>query len=216
VELRQIGIGLHNYHDALGTFPPGGYEHRAKVPGGRQFAWSAMLLPYAEQEALFDEIDFGRPFDHAVNAEAAATVVDIYLCPTVPRTSEHHNGRAAIDYGGIYGERITTPNNPPKGVMLYDRAIRIADIRDGTSNTLAVAEDTRSGDMQWINGLNVFDQAFAINAAPAFENDIRSHHPGGAHGLLCDGSARYLPENMDLETLAAICTRDGREIVRPY
>lgn len=214
--LRQMGIGLHNYHDALRSFPPGGIEPRSIVPGGKQFAWSAMLLPYVEQESLYETIDFGKPFSDPVNAQAAATVVAIYICPTVPRTSKLHSGRGATDYGGIYGERITTPNNPPKGVMLYDRVIRIHEIRDGTSNTIAISEDTKFNDMQWINGLNVFDQAFAINKAPSFENDIRSDHPGGAQALLCDGSARFLPENMDLETLAAICTRDGSEVVRAY
>ena len=63
--------------------------------------------------------------------------------------------------------------------MLCDRSISITDIRDGTSNTLIVAEDSDFTDGQWINGLNVFDQAFAINQAPSYENDIRSKHPGG-------------------------------------
>jgi len=98
--------------------------------------------------------------------------------------------------------------------MLYTRAISIADIRDGTSNTLIVSEDSAWGDGQWINGLNVFDQAYPINRAPAFENDIRSEHPGGAFGLFCDGSVRFLTETMELETLAAICTRAGGEVVR--
>jgi prepilin-type processing-associated H-X9-DG protein len=61
----------------------------------------------------------------------------------------------------------------------------------------------------------VFDQAFGINQAPAFENDIRSKHPGGANALFCDGSARFLDESMDLETLAALCTRAGGEAVQP-
>jgi type II secretory pathway pseudopilin PulG len=209
--LRQMGIGLHNYHDALKTFPPGGID-----PLGKRHAWSAMLLPYVEQGSLAEGIDFGKPYNDPVNATAAATVLDIYLCPSVPRSNPLRNGRAACDYGGIYGERISSPNNPPKGVMLYDQAVRIRDIRDGTSNTLAISEDTKFSDMQWINGNNVFDQAFPINEAPSFENDIRSDHPGGAHGLLCDGSARYLPETIDMETLAAICTRQGNEVVRKY
>ncbi|MCL4195658.1 MAG: DUF1559 domain-containing protein [Thermoguttaceae bacterium] len=221
--LRQMGIGVHNYHDALRTFPPGGIEHRAMInpatgrpygASGRQLAWSVFLLPYVEQGPLYARLDTGKPFDAPENASAAATVLAIYICPSVPQGSELRSGRGPCQYGGIYGERISGPNNPPKGVMLYDRAIAIAEIVDGTSNTLIIAEDGEFADGQWINARNVFDQAYAINRAPAFENDIRSKHPGGANGLFCDGSARFLAETMDLPTLAAICTRAGREVVQ--
>ena len=77
-------------------------------------------------------------------------------------------------------------------------------------------EDSEFGDGQWINGRNVMDQAFGINAAPDFENDIRSEHPGGANGLLADGSARFLREQMDLKVLAALCTRAGHEVIGDY
>lgn len=212
--LHQMGIALHNYHTALGTFPPGGLEPRSpQWPQGRQLAWSVLLLPYMEQGSLYDKIDTGKAFDAAENADAARTVLAVYVCPSVPHGSRLVDDRGPCHYGGIYGERITGPNNPPKGVMLYDEAIRIADIRDGTSQTLIVSEDSEFADGQWINGRNVFDQAFAINEAPKFENDIRSKHPGGANALFADGAAKFLTETMDTSTLAAICTRAQGEIV---
>ena len=104
--------------------------------------------------------------------------------------------------------------------MLYEQAIRIAQIRDGTSTTLIVSEDSAWADGQWINGMNIFDQAYAINYEPPpgtyKENEIRSEHTGGANGLFCDGSVRFLTEQMDLKTLAAICTRAGGEIVGEF
>lgn len=215
--LRQIGIGLHGYHEAHECFPPGGIEPISpRWPDGRQLAWSAFLLPYIEQQALHARIDFGKAFHSQANAAAAAEVVPTYLCPSVIRASNLVEGRAACDYGGIYGERITGPNSPPKGTMLYDRAISIQQVPDGTSTTLIVSEDGGWLDGQWINARNVFDQAFAINRAPPFENDIRSEHAGGANALFCDGSARFLDERMQLRTLAAICTRDGGEIVGEF
>ena len=215
--LRQLGIGLHNYHDALRAFPPGGIEPRSPLnPRGRQLAWSVFLLPFIEQQPLFERIDTGRAFDASENAVAAAKILSIYICPSVPEGKQLQSGRGPCRYGGIYGERITGPNSPPKGVMLYDRAISIADIRDGTSNTLMISEDCDFADGQWINGRNVFDQAFAINQAPTFENDIRSKHPGGANGLFCDGSVRFLTETMELRTLAAICTRNRGEVVETF
>ena len=220
--LRQIGVGMHGYHSALGCFPVGGIEHRWMIntatgkpfgPAGRQLAWSALLLPYVEQSATYGKLDFSKAFDAAENADAAAAVLSIYICPSVPEGGQLQSGRGPCSYGGIYGERITGPNSPPKGVMLYGRAISIPEILDGTSHTLVISEDSEFEDGQWINGQNVFDQAFAINQAPAFENDIRSRHPGGANGLFCDGSIRFLTEVMELNTLAAICTRAGEEVI---
>lgn len=223
--LRQIGLGLHNYHQAMGCFPPGGIEHRATInpktgkpygAAGRQLAWSLFLLPYVEQQPLYEEIDTGKPFDAPENAEAAKTILAFYICPSATNQRELRQGRGPCDYGGIYGERITGPNNPPKGMMLYDRSLTVADVTDGTSSTIVVSEDSGFRDGQWINGLNVFDQAYAINQAPAFENDIRSKHPGGANALFTDGSVHFLKETMDLKVLAALCTRAGGEIVSEW
>jgi prepilin-type processing-associated H-X9-DG protein len=109
------------------------------------------------------------------------------------------------------GERIISPNNPPKGTMLTDQSVSLTMIRDGASKTILIAEDSINPDGQWINGLNIFDQAFAINQGPAFENDMRSRHPGGAQCLMADGSVKFLKQTVDLKVLAALCTRAGRE-----
>ena len=97
--------------------------------------------------------------------------------------------------------------------MVYDRAFTAAEIPDGTSTTIFVGEDTHWFEMQWINGANLFDQAFPINQAPAFENDLRSDHPGGVQVAFGDGSARFLRQTLDPRTLAALCTRAGGEPV---
>ncbi|NND98212.1 MAG: DUF1559 domain-containing protein [Pirellulaceae bacterium] len=209
--LKQIGLAMQNYHSAYRKFPPGGIQVRPEVADGKQFAWSAMVLPFLEQSATYDRINFDYPFDDPINSDVAAKVIPTYLCPTTPRMVPLHYGRAAIDYGGIYGERIASHNYPPRGVMIHDMAIRFRDITDGTSRTLMIAEDANFPDGQWINAWNLFDQAFPINRAPKFENDIRSFHAQGANGLFADGSVAFLSEHMDLYVLAALCTRNGNE-----
>ncbi|HBO43058.1 MAG TPA: prepilin-type cleavage/methylation domain-containing protein [Planctomycetaceae bacterium] len=214
--LRQVGVGLLHYHDGYGTFPPGCVEHRSFVRGGRQLAWSALLLPFLEQESIYAMLDVNQGFDSPANKAGAAHVLAVYVCPTNPRESMHVDGRAVCDYGGIFGQRLVSGSGFANGTMLYDSPVSIGDITDGTSTTLVVAEDGLSGDMQWINGLNVFQQAFPINRAPRGENEIRSlHGGGGAHGLFGDGTVRFLAETIDITVLAAICTRAGGEIVPP-
>jgi len=210
--LRQIGLALHSHHSALSEFPIGTLEFRLFDASQRQLAWSAFLLPYLEQNNVFQKLDLDFAFDDVRNAEGAATIISTYVCPSSMRGETLVQGRGPSDYGGIFGERIISPNNPPKGTMLVDRAISIREVIDGTSNTLIVAEDSRSPDPQWINGRNIFDQAFPINQAPIFENDIRSEHPSGANGVFCDGSVRFIGEGISNPALAGICTRDQGEI----
>lgn len=215
--MRQVGVGLLQYHDAFGTFPTGCVDHRSFVDEGRQLAWSALLLPYVEQKSVYTMLDLSQAFDSPANARGAAEVLSVYVCPSNARQSMLVDGRAACDYGGIYGERLVSNPVFPNGTMLYSDPVGIRDVTDGTSTTLIVAEDGKSEDMQWINGLNVFEQSYPINRAPAGENEIRSMHAGGgAHGVFCDGSVRFLAETMEIRVLAAICTRAQGEIVPPF
>ena len=210
--LHQISIALQNYHAAHEAFPIGGIEWRTRNdPTRRQLAWSVFLLPYLEQENVWQQLDLNTAFDSPENSEAAATIINVFVCPSSLRGHQTVNARGPCDYGGIYGERITSPNNPPKGTMLHDIAIALRDVTDGSSHTLIVAEDSGWSDGQWINGRNIFDQAFPINQAPSFENDIRSEHPQGANAARCDGSVGFLSESIDLQVLAALCTRAGGE-----
>lgn len=211
--LRQIGLALHNYHAAFRRFPPGAIEVRPQFRNGKQLAWSAFVLPFLDESSTYVRVDFEYPFDHDRNAEAGKVPIETYLCPSTPRLSPLQRRYGATDYGGIYGERIVSRNNPPRGVFIHDQSIRFRDITDGTATTLMVSEDADFPDGQWINGRNLFDQAFSINRAPKFENDIRSFHPAGANGLFADGSVKFMDENMNLELLAALCTRNGDEII---
>ena len=210
--LRQIGVALQNYHSAAMNYPVGCLEWRGTDPSKRQLAWSAYLLPYIERSNLSDQLDLEFAFDDPVNQIAAAQPIELYRCPSSLRTRSNAESRALIDYGGVFGERITGPNSPPKGTMLIDKPTRNSQITDGLSNTLIVAEDTKSTQGEWINGNNIFDQAFAINAGPDFENDIRSEHRQGANVCFCDGSVRFLKNSIELKVLAAYCTKSGNEL----
>jgi prepilin-type N-terminal cleavage/methylation domain-containing protein len=215
--LKQIGLALVAHHDVHGALPMGCLEWR---PAGnttqRQLAWSVFLLPYLEQQPLHDALDLTQGFDSPVNADAAQQQIATYLCPSSHRRELVTSTRGKSDYGGMYGERINGPNNPPKGTMLIDELVRLRHVTDGASQTIAVVEDAQFADGEWINGRNILDQAFAINAAPPFENDIRSEHPRGAQVVLLDGSVHFLTETMDSKSLAALCTRAGGEVVDAF
>jgi prepilin-type N-terminal cleavage/methylation domain-containing protein len=214
--LRQIGLALQNYHATVRSFPPGGFDWRSPWPLGqpeRNIAWSALVLPWLEQQSLYLSMDLNEGYDAAVNAAGAATRLPVYLCPSTPSGDELYRGRGPSAYGGIFGERLLGPNNPPKGLMIYDEVFRFRDITDGSSNTLIVGEDSARIHVEWISAYNVFDQAFPVNQAPYFENDLRSKHVGGAFAALADGSVRFIGDSLDRRLLAALCTRGGGEVI---
>jgi prepilin-type N-terminal cleavage/methylation domain-containing protein/prepilin-type processing-associated H-X9-DG protein len=231
--IHQIGLGLHNHHAALGSFPPGTLEYRnayrfayGSSNPGVNIAWSALILPYMEQAALGNELDFTKAFDSPENAEAASHPLSVFVCPAVPTSDELRQGRGPCHYGGVSG--MQRPEL--LGIMLYDvprwsggkvigissaKPIRAVDILDGLSNTLIVAEDGVSTDGQWISAGNVFEVAFGVNDAdaPKMDNEIRAFHPGGANATFADGSGRFLSEGLDREVVAALCTRAEGEVI---
>ena len=210
--LRQIGLALHHYHDTNECLPVGCIEWRGwnQSPELRQYAWSAFLLPYLEEGAVHDAIDWSIPFDAVKNRTVANTVVSVYLCPT---DAEGEGRGGSTSYGGLFGERILD-NYPEDGIFLYERPTQFKHILDGLTNTLAVAEDIGGPDRQWINGRNVFVVAHGVNDRAAWvgDNEIRSEHPGGAIGLFIDGRPAFLPNTTEKDILGAWVTRSGGEI----
>ena len=74
--LQQIGLALHNYHDVMTVFPPGGIYTEDETP---YHSWQTMLLPYVDQEALYEVIDFDRPWTDPRNAPVFKTFVATFL-----------------------------------------------------------------------------------------------------------------------------------------
>jgi prepilin-type N-terminal cleavage/methylation domain-containing protein/prepilin-type processing-associated H-X9-DG protein len=163
--LKQIGLAFHNYESANGTFPRGGRDGRpvgqtnqdccnwddqqaaAKNAAGQMddrdgFNWRYWILPYIEQQALFNTVSRSTLY---------ATPVKTYHCPT-RRAPEAYGGTATrCDYNGNAG--VTFDNGTPtdgsagggqmfEGLVLRSnlQPVRIVGITDGASNTLLVAE----------------------------------------------------------------------------
>ena len=170
--LKQIGIALHNYHDTHSCLPPMKiWANGTDCPGGTGwdntggFSWRVMILPYVEQSAMYNQIDFATIHSNFVCTGAAAVLTNIsnkaisgYLCPSddTPAIIGSHAGsnygasvsssaQCKISFGTTSGTAPTTITYERlaavfqmDGVKAYK--VRLDDIKDGTSNTIAVAE----------------------------------------------------------------------------
>ena len=255
--LRQIGLATQNYHGVHLSFPPG------KITES-QFGWGALVLPFIEQGNVQSLLDFQRKMYESPNIEVGVQPLDIYICPSdsdrMPRAVPFYNPDngwametlrlAPSHYAGIITERIsdygseTMPDgwtlaHDELGVIPETRVVRIAEITDGTSNTVMICEASSYergtekvyDNGSWISGTNIFRKSPSpINYRPSCEHfsrgtfdwgcaacsgyqyESRSQHPGGAHFLLADGSVRFFPESLDIRTLAALITRACGEV----
>jgi prepilin-type N-terminal cleavage/methylation domain-containing protein len=159
--VKQIGIGLHGFHDTHGFLPAGGVtkaEARLQIPGGVLHGWGVFLLPYVEQKALYDQYRLDKDFRGPENKAVRETYVKMFLCPSSPvqkrqdtATSGGFTWNAASgDYfvNNSVSTVLSTANlidnytgGQEQGVMNVDQYHRFSQITDGLSNTAWIHED---------------------------------------------------------------------------
>jgi prepilin-type processing-associated H-X9-DG protein len=171
--LKQIGLALNNYHSSNGCFPPGSLTIG---PSGNQVShgWIARILPYIEQDNLHRLIDFTNhtwtDYDGSPPSGVNGAKITLLRCPSAP-SKRGESTRAMTDYSATnlanqtgvdlsneFSDINHQYNNA--GVLLNVSAAspsgdttgnRVADIYDGTSNTIMVAE-CAGRNLHWING----------------------------------------------------------------
>ncbi|MGL4551382.1 MAG: DUF1559 domain-containing protein [Gemmataceae bacterium] len=172
--LRQLGLALHQHHDTRATFPSG-FRHPAQPPWRPQdsepfphMTWRTALLPYIEQEALWNDTLRAYAIEryHLDNPPHTAgyQTVALFLCPSdsprpPPPTNPRPGPRPALSsFLGVEG----VSQRGDSGMLFLDSATRFASATDGTSNTLLVGErpPTRYGAHgRWAGGWGYWGNA---------------------------------------------------------
>jgi prepilin-type N-terminal cleavage/methylation domain-containing protein/prepilin-type processing-associated H-X9-DG protein len=165
--LKQLGLALHNYHDAHKVFPPayvsqsgGGGLNGDPDPltrdAGPGWAWGALLLPQLEQGPLHQALDFQRPCWDPVNAAAAQTQLGVFLCPSATDTTDpvqvvSESGSVLAVFGRScyvvnagqeepWWYTVDRYQGIADGPFYRNSATRTADVSDGLSNTVFAGE----------------------------------------------------------------------------
>ncbi|MCL4205461.1 MAG: DUF1559 domain-containing protein [Pirellulaceae bacterium] len=281
--LKQIGLGMHNYVDTFGVMPPailGGFSGSGGGGGSsyadQGFGWACAMLPYIEQQGLYDLVNpNGNQYGVFRNYAAAnpskhvwpggETIVPVYDCPSsalpniVPPTYDVpgnfkpggarpqdgpssfvnlYVGYATNDYKGAGGS-CWGDNGVLHKLSENPQCTRFRDILDGLSNTIMVSESSYVFDdgsevddwPVWIGGLDS-DEQVRINGrtsapincgcSPARMDEAISDdcafgwHPGGAQFVLCDGTVRFISENISMQTYCNLHGKNDGETIGQF
>ncbi len=206
--LKQIGLGLHNYHDMFKSFPLAGSEDKSLGIG---LSWRVRLLPYMEQQALYERFDFNQPWDSPQNKALISQMPAIYQAPGV--TLEPGKTVYLAVLGAFPGEgegweqRRTLFNAGGRGVG-------ISHVTDGTANTVAVIEADPSEAAIWTRP---DDWEFDPQSPRRGLGGLRKN---GFTALFTDGSVSVAPNTIsdnDLRRLFTIQDNQRFEaFVPPY
>ena len=256
--LKQIGLGLHAYHDGVGSLPMGYVRsgpHSASTSPG--WGWSALVLARMEASTLANSCNFSIPIEWAENLTSRTASVATYICPsdwnTGLFTAIREDGSpicpaSSMSYAGNFGREvrlrgvsvdIADAPTHGNGLFLCNRVIRLGDVTDGLSGTIAVGE--RGSLLTRVPWAGAIDRAvctispdspsqsdgvslaavqplahlddIGINDPNADPDNFFSAHPGGAQFLMADGSVRFIRKSVSISVLRALASRDYGEAI---
>ena len=186
--LKRIALALRNYHSEFGSLPP---AYTVDATGNRLHSWRVLILPYLEEQSLYDSTDRTKPWDDPVNVEAGARMPSIYRCPD-----------NAIESNRTTYQVIVAPDS----CFPFADGRRFSEIADGLSDTVMVMETSPAEAVHWISPYDT-DMEFVMG----FGTETNFAHQSGTHAVFADGAAVFLHDEMDGHARRAIVSVNGGE-----
>jgi hypothetical protein len=188
--LKQIGIAFHSYHDTYGHMPSAAICDKNGKP---LLSWRVALLPFVEQNALYQQFNLDEPWDSEHNIKLSRTMVKVYMHPQAPASAEVGLSHYRLFHGkdAIFDLKAKNRN--------------LATIADGSSNTWMVVEAAEG--VPWTK-------------PDDFEYDPKKPLPkfapfarGGFNALYGDGSVRFIRDTTPEKIIRAMITANGGEVI---
>lgn len=236
----QIGIALHNYQHSFNCLPPGTINETGPVesePEGCHFSWHVQILPFTDQQPMYEQIDFSGGAYSEFNATVRNAALFYAQCPSDYFASSPAVGVNPCNYAGATGGKNVPINTDNGGLLYLNSSITASQIRDGASNTIVVGErrlqDIPLTEFGWGSGTASTLRNTEVLINEAFRNGdyelppggpdplvatggFSSRHSGGSQFLMADGAVTFMSENIDINTFMSLGERDDGQLLREF
>lgn len=190
---KVCGLAMHGYHDTYGSFP----THVSFDKDGKKtrLSWRVHVLPFLEEDALYKEFRLDEPWDSDHNKKLISRLPAVYQSANAKLTAAGKTRLVAP-----VGEQTMFPSKQNKGT-------RLADILDGTSNTIMLVEADDEHAVVWTKP----DDLEIDLKMPLTGLAIRP--PGIFIAVFADGRVEQIRQTIQPQALAPLFTRAGGEPV---
>jgi type II secretory pathway pseudopilin PulG len=186
--LKNITLALISYTERHNAFPP---AYTVDANGNRLHSWRTLILPYLDQQALYESIDLSKPWNDPANAKAFGKELDVYSCRAAKLSHglTTYLGNAAAD-GCFTGERPR-----PVSEKTYPH-----------HNTVLVVEVASSHAVHWMAPEDA-DESILLN----FGSGNKSAHIGVVGAGFVDGTVRILSVDLDSHVRRTLISASGSD-----
>jgi hypothetical protein len=204
--LKQIALALHNYHDVYKSFPP---AYVADENGRPMHSWRVLILPFLEQQSLYDAYRFDEPWDGPNNRKLLTRMPSVYSCPSQqPRNSRTHTHTS---YVAVVGENTAWPG---QGGRVF------REIVDGSGQSLLVCEfANRQSDWMEPTDIGYTDAIELLTSRDSYPYTGHVYQSffyewsNGRSVAMADGSVRFLVQEIEADDARRLLTvNDGEPL----
>lgn len=188
--LKQLGIGFHNYHETFNCFPPGG---TFAADGTPNHSWTLFIHPYLVASPLYNRIDTDRPWDDPVNRQRLHRNDPCFQDPGISQASENSAGFSAVHY------------SPNQRLLFRNSSTQLSDIPDQTQTLLA--GDAFGNFAAFGDPINWRDATLPFRTSTKGFGHVTPARADGTHVLFADGSVEF-PGEHDQPRKASTVGRD--------
>lgn len=202
--LKQIMLGIHNFHDTHNGMPPQFIPDKTGKPG---LSWRVAILPYVEAHNVYNQFKLDEPWDSEHNKKLIPLMPKVYQCPSANVQAGKTVYLGIAGPGGGFQPPKFAPDNP----LMWRPGNSFAFILDGMSNTAAVLEASNANAVIWTKP----DDYIPDEKAPL--KGVADYNGGNVFQVgLWDGSVRAITKSVDPKMLWRLYQcQDGEVLTLP-